>query len=49
MRTQFTLRCTVCKSENYRYSKNKKTHPDRMEVKKYCPVCKKITVHKEKK
>ncbi|MBI9008796.1 MAG: 50S ribosomal protein L33 [Tenericutes bacterium] len=49
MRTQFTLKCTDCKSENYTLTKNKKTHPDRMEVKKYCPTCKKSTVHKEKK
>ena len=49
MRTQFTLRCTVCKSENYQYTKNKSTHPDRMETKKYCPTCQKTTTHKEKK
>ena len=49
MRVQFTLRCTECKSENYQYTKNKTTHSSRMEVKKYCPTCKKITVHKEKK
>ncbi|MDD3478326.1 MAG: 50S ribosomal protein L33 [Candidatus Izemoplasmatales bacterium] len=49
MRTQFTLKCTECKSENYQLMKDKKTHPDRMEVNKYCPTCKKHTVHKEKK
>ncbi|MCK4551876.1 MAG: 50S ribosomal protein L33 [Tenericutes bacterium] len=49
MRTQFTLRCTVCKSENYQYTKNKTTQPNRMEVKKYCPTCRKTTAHKEKK
>lgn len=49
MRVQFTLKCTECKSENYQHTKNKKTHPDRMEIKKYCPTCKKTTVHKEKK
>ncbi|MDD3122959.1 MAG: 50S ribosomal protein L33, partial [Candidatus Izemoplasmatales bacterium] len=30
-------------------TKDKKTHPDRMEVLKYCPICKKHTTHKEKK
>lgn len=49
MKVQFTLKCTVCGSENYQHTKNKKTHPERMEVKKYCPTCKKSTVHKEKK
>jgi len=49
MRTHFTLRCTVCKSENYRANKSKKLHPERMETKKYCPKCKKQTLHKEKK
>lgn len=49
MRTGFTLRCTVCNSENYRMDKNKKTHPERLETKKYCPKCDKSTVHKEKK
>ncbi len=49
MRTSFTLRCTVCKSENYRAAKNKKLHPSRMETQKYCPKCRKQTLHKEKK
>ena len=30
-------------------TKNKRNHPDRMEVNKYCPRCNKKTVHKEKK
>jgi len=49
MRTQFTLKCTECKEENYTLTKDKKTHPDRMEVQKYCPKCQKHTAHKEKK
>lgn len=49
MEQQFTLRCEECKSENYRHRKNKRTHPDKMEVKKYCPTCKKHTIHKERK
>jgi large subunit ribosomal protein L33 len=49
MRTGFTLRCTVCNSENYRMDKNKKNHPERLETKKYCPKCDKSTLHKEKK
>ncbi|MFA6755139.1 MAG: 50S ribosomal protein L33 [Bacilli bacterium] len=49
MRESFTLKCTECGEENYISTKNKKNNPDRIEVKKYCPKCKKITIHKEKK
>ena len=38
-----------CGEENYINTKNKRNHPDRMEVNKYCPRCNKKTVHKEKK
>ena len=49
------LECTECKAnskvshENYFVQKNTKTTTDRLELNKYCPVCKKHTVHKEKK
>lgn len=49
MRIQFTLRCTVCQHENYIAKKNKKLHPERLEIKKYCPTCNAKTIHKEKK
>lgn len=49
MRDNFILRCTECGEENYLGNKNKRLHPDRVEVKKYCPRCNKKTVHKEKK
>ncbi len=48
-RTQVILVCSECKEQNYFVDKNKKLHPDRMEVKKYCPKCQKQTVHREKK
>ena len=48
-RISLTLKCTECGEENYLTSKNKKKHPDRMEQKKYCPRCKKVTLHREKK
>jgi len=48
-RNNVTLRCEVCKEENYRLSKNKKNTPERLEINKYCPRCQKHTVHKEKK
>ena len=49
MRTRITLACTECKQRNYNTTKDKKTHPDRMETKKYCRFCKAHTLHKETK
>ena len=48
-RTRFTLECTECKHRNYNMTKDKKTHPERMETSKYCPFCRKHTPHKETK
>ncbi len=48
-RMKVTFECTECKNRNYDSFKNKKNDPDRLELKKYCPVCKKHTVHKESK
>ena len=49
MRTRITLECTECKQRNYNTTKDKKTHPDRVETKKYCKFCQKHTLHKETK
>lgn len=49
MRNKITLECTECKERNYDNYKNKKNDPDRLEMKKYCPTCRKHTVHKETK
>ena len=43
------MACTECKQRNYNMTKDKKTHPERMETKKYCRFCKKHTNHKETK
>ncbi len=54
-RSYVALECSVCKSEqgvsreNYFVSKNKTNTPDRLELNRYCPTCKKHTIHKEKK
>lgn len=48
MRINFLLRCEECKEENYLTQKNKRNTADRLEMKKYCPRCKKVTLHKEK-
>ena len=49
MRDDIIFRCTECGNENYIGTKNKRNHPDRMEIKKYCKKCNKKTVQKEKK
>ena len=49
MRTRITLACTECQRRNYNMTKDKKTHPDRMETKKYCRFCRTHTMHKETK
>ncbi|ACK42651.1 MULTISPECIES: 50S ribosomal protein L33 [Dictyoglomus] len=47
MRVIITLACTECKERNYTTEKNKKNDPDRLELRKYCPRCKKHTLHRE--
>ena len=49
MRNRITLECTECKNRNYESYKNKKNDPDRLTFNKFCPTCKKHTVHKESK
>ncbi len=46
-REKIILACEECKQRNYTSKKNKKKHTDRLELKKYCPFCKRHTVHKE--
>ncbi len=41
------LSCVECKARNYNTTKNKRQHPERLEVKKYCRFCRKHTLHKE--
>lgn len=48
MRVTFLLRCSECNEENYLTEKNKKNTPERIEVMKYCPRCRKQTLHREK-
>ena len=48
-RDQVTLACTECKRRNYLTTKNKRTTPDRLEMKKYCRFERKRTLHKEVK
>ena len=52
-RVQVILECTEHKAtgqpgtSRYITTKNKKNNPDRMEIKKFNPILKKMTVHKE--
>lgn len=49
------LECTTCRASTipgvsrYSSTKNKKVHPDRIELKKYCRFERKHTLHKETK
>lgn len=47
MRVALTIACTECKNRNYNTKKNKQNNPDRIEMSKYCPTCKKHTLHRE--
>jgi large subunit ribosomal protein L33 len=42
-----TLQCADCKNRNYSTTKNKKKATKRLELKKFCRVCRKHTLHKE--
>ena len=48
-RIKITLRCSARKQRNYNTMKNKKNTRDRLELNKYCPFCRKHTVHNETK
>ena len=48
-RIVITLACTECKSRNYAKTKNKRNDPDRIELNKFCRVCRKHTLHREAK
>ena len=49
MRVQVILECTETKLRHYTTTKNKKTHPERLEMMKYNPVLKRHTLYKETK
>jgi len=48
MRVEVTLECPECKRQNYRTSRGREGK-ERLQLKKYCPHCRKHTEHKEKK
>jgi large subunit ribosomal protein L33 len=42
-----TLLCSDCKERNYLTEKNRQNDSGRLELKKYCPRCRKHTLHRE--
>mgnify|MGYP003299886440 CR=1 FL=1 len=48
-RVLVSLVCEECKTPNYNLSKNKKNTTERLELNKFCPNCRKNTLHKEAK
>ncbi len=44
-----TFQCQECKNRNYTSTKNKKTTTERLEMKKFCPTCRKHHAHRETK
>jgi large subunit ribosomal protein L33 len=48
-RIVITLACTECKERNYTSQKNRKNDSGRIELQKYCPRCRKHTLHREGK
>jgi len=41
------LVCSVCGRRNYVTDKNKVNSPGKITIRKYCPNCRKLTIHKE--
>ena len=49
IRPVITFACTECKERTYTSQKNRRNDPGRMELNKYCPRCRKHTMHRETK
>ena len=43
------LKCTECGNFRRPTEKNKQNTTDKLELKKFCPTCRKVTLHKESK
>jgi large subunit ribosomal protein L33 len=48
-RIVITMACNECKERTYTSEKNRLNDSGRLELKKYCPRCRKHTVHREAK
>ncbi|WKA50675.1 50S ribosomal protein L33 [Planococcus liqunii] len=49
MRVNIILACTETGDRNYTSTKNKRKNPERIELKKYSPRLRKMTLHRETK
>ncbi|MCD4801922.1 MAG: 50S ribosomal protein L33 [Anaerolineales bacterium] len=49
IRPVITMACTECNERNYTSEKNKRNDPNRLELNKFCPRCRKHTLHRETK
>ncbi len=49
MREIIYLSCEACKRRNYVLRRNKKKHPEKLTLSKFCRFCGKHTDHKETK
>ena len=47
LRVVIHLACNECKERTYTTEKNKRNDPDRLELRKFCPRCRKHTLHRE--
>ena len=47
MRVIVTLACTESGDRNYTTTKNKRNQPERLEMRKYSPRLKRVTLHRE--
>lgn len=41
------LTCTVCKGRNYVTTKNKLNTQEKLNLDKFCKLCRKVTTHKQ--
>ncbi len=49
VRTIVTFVCSACSAYSYHSEKNKRNDPDRIELKKFCRVCRSRNTFKEKR
>jgi large subunit ribosomal protein L33 len=49
MRDIVILACNECKRRNYTTTRNKKKSTDRLQMKKFCPACRRHQPHRETK
>jgi large subunit ribosomal protein L33 len=49
VRPVITMACGDCKERNYTTQKNRRNDQGRLELKKFCPRCRKHTMHRETK